>query len=412
MKTWILYVGAVLLGLASSLLLGSLASYQAVLQVLVPLMKEISLFILFPVVLILYTAGSASLLRHKNASILYLSTFLWALSTTLILTFLATLIVRVIPQSLILLPTAAAEGFHITKPTFESIKSLAVSDNAFSQLILTPTHLLPVIVLAIIAGYSIKPNYEAIRPAYVVTNSFSEATLRLSKFVSLLYAFVIMVLSAQFFSMTEMTSLLAGALPLAGVYIGLTLLFVFGILPLLFSLYTGFRKGSPYQIIFRGFAALLSSFFFQSTLESTPTIIALSEQNNRTKKRVTGTAVPLYTIIGKGGSALIASSTVAIILISSQVELSFSIILLLSLFSAFISLVSSFVVKAEVVFIMLAAYMGIGNTELTIPGAIIIMLPFIQGLSALINAVIALLGTAYTSRTISIDDPAEYTQTL
>ena len=61
---------------------------------------------------------------------------------------------------------------------------------------------------------------------------------------------------------------------------------------------------------------------------------------------------------------------------------------------------------------MLSAYMGIGNSELSVPAAIIILLPLIQGLASLINAAIALLGAAYSSRIISADDIPEHAQTL
>ncbi len=413
MKTWMLYIGAVLLGLASSLLLTTWDAYQPVLNLLVPLMKEISLFILFPVVLTLYSAGSASLLRHRNASLLYVSTLFWALSTTIILTFAASYAVYFIPEGFIALPAATTSGgLQVQIPTYESIKTLIVSDNAFSQLTVTSTHLIPMIVVSIIVGYSIKPNYEAIRPAYVVANSFAEAMLRLSKMTALLFSIPVFVLSAHFFSSTEVIQVMGDAVPLAGLYGIITLLTVFVLLPLIWGLYTGFRRGNPYRVIFRGFAALISSFFFQSTIESTMSLIALSQQNNRVKKRIAGTAIPLHSIVGKGGSALLASVTIILILADSRMEVSVLFIALIALFAAFVSLVSSFAVRTEVLFIMLAAYMGIGNGELALPQALIILLPLIQGLASLINAAIALLGAAYSSRMISADDIPEHAQTL
>ena len=413
MKTWMLYIGAVLLGLASSLLFQTWESYQPILQLLVPLMKEISLFILFPVVLTLYSAGSASLLRHRNASLLYVSTLFWALSTTLILTFAASYAVYFIPEGFLALPAVASSGgVQVQIPTYESIKNLIVSDNAFSQLTVTSTHLLPMIVVSIIVGYSIKPNYEAIRPVYVVANSFAEAILRLSKVTTLLFAVPVFVLSAHFFSSVQLMALIVEAAALAGLYGLITILVLFALLPLIWGLYTGFHRGNPYSVIFRGFSALISSFFFQSTIESTMALIALSQQNNRVKKRIAGTSIPLFSIFGKGGSALLASVTVIVILTGTDMELNVLFIALIALFSAFVSLVSSFAIRTEVVFIMLTAYMGIGNSELSVPSAIIILLPLIQGLASLINAAIALLGAAYSSRIISADDIPEHAQTL
>ncbi len=414
MKTWILYIGAVLLGLASSLLLGSWGPYGSTLQILVPLIKDISLFILFPVILVLYTAGSASLLRHRDTPVLYISTILWALASTLIITIAASLPLLAAPGSLFSIPLEGTGGaIDLQSPTYESIKALAISDNAFTQLTRSTTHLLPLMVVAAIAGYSIKPNYEAIRPAYVVTNSFAEASMRLSRVFSVFFAIPVMVLSAQFFASREMLSVLAQAVPLLVLYAGITLLTILVILPLIYSLFTGFRKGNPYIILFNGLAGMIASFFFQSTLESSVTLIALAEQNNRVKKRIAGTAIPLYTILGKGGSSLLASVSITIILFSTgSVEVSIRILLLLALFTSLVSLLSSFVPKYEVVFIMMIAYLGLGAGPLTIPAILVLMLPAIQGFSAMINAAITLLGASFTSRIVSNEDPAPYQQTL
>jgi len=177
---------------------------------------------------------------------------------------------------------------------------------------------------------------------------------------------------------------------------------------------TGFRKGNPYKILFNSFASIVTSFFYMSTLESTISMIALGEHNSNVKKRVAGTAFPLYTIIGKGGSAMIATFTLLLIFKNSGSEpISLISLLLVALFASLVSLLSSFVPRFEVLFIIMFTYSGLFGRVLQTPGAFIILLfPFIQGLAAIIDSSIAILGATFTSRIISEDQKTPYHQIM
>lgn len=415
MKTWILYTGSILFGFAATLLLGAWQPYATFITFMVPMVKDISLFLLFPIVFILFMAESASLRRHKDAPLLFFSTLFWSLFTTIILTLSAMGLSLLLPESFTQFAQVATQDAPVLQSvTFEGIRTLLFSNNAFTQFTKSTTSLLPILVVAGIIGYALKPDYEVLRPAYVVTNSFAEVIMRLSRILTYLAAIALFFLSAFISMQSNLITALYKALPISLMYIAVVLIALTLLLPLLFALVTGFKRGNPYAILFNSFASIVTSFFYMSTLESTISMIALGEHNSNVKKRVAGTAFPLYTIIGKGGSAMIATFTLLLIFKNSgTIQLTIVPLLLLTLFASLVSLLSSFVPRFEVLFIMIFTYSGLFGTLLETPGSFILLLfPFIQGLAAVIDSSIAILGAAFTSRIISDDQKTPYHQMM
>ncbi len=74
------------------------------------------------------------------------------------------------------------------------------------------------------------------------------------------------------------------------------------VLPLLFAIATRF-KVNPYQVLYRMLAPSLAALFTGSIFFSTPISIPLSRHNLGCQKRVSATAFPLYTLIGRGGGS-------------------------------------------------------------------------------------------------------------
>jgi len=407
MKAWIIYIGALLFGFAASTLLGAWQPYISFISFMVPIVKELTLFFLFPLVFILFTAESASLRRHQDTTHLYLSTIFWSLATTLLLTLAAMGLAVVLPKVVNLSLPMTTQAFPaIESLSFEQIKTLLFSDNAFTQFTKSTTSLLPIIVVAAIVGYALKPDYEALRPAYVVTNSFAEVAMRLSRVITMVMAIAILFLAAGFTINSNLIQAVYTYLPLILSICAIAIIALNIILPLMYGLFTGFKKGNPYRLLFGAFSSLITSFLFMSTLESTITLVALGEHNNNVKKRIAGTAFPLYTIIGKGGSSMIATFTLITVLTwTGTIEFTIGTLLLVVLFASLVSLLSSFVPRFEVVFIMMFTFYGLAGAPLEgTLSSVIILLPFIQSFAALIDTGVAILGASFTSRLISQED--------
>lgn len=406
MKTWITYPAAILLGFSAHMLLGGWGPYETLLDVVVPYARELGLFILFPVVFVLFASATASLRRYKDTAVVFSSTILWGLFTTLLLSFSGMALALVLPNGLAgfaaASPAMAAERFF----DFSMLGSLFVSRNAFAQFTASDITLLPVMILALLAGIALRPDKEAIRPAYVTLNSFAEAMLRLSRLFTIIVGALLMFISADWFRTAGITQLLTGsAWYLLGLLIA-AVAAVIVIIPLFFVLLSLLKGGNPFRVLLGVFPALLASGFSGSLLFGATPLIALSQHNAGNRKRVAGISVPILTIIGRGGSAMIATFTIIhLILAMGASSLSMRMMVFIALFSALFSFASSFSPSFEVPFIIMMVLKGIDvrSADLAV-GGLLVLLPVISLASLVIDAAAVAFGSTFSSRIVSPDD--------
>jgi len=405
MKTWSTYPAAIILGFSAHLLLGGWAPYETVIDLVVPFTRQLGVFILFPVIFVLFTAATASLRRYKDTAIVFSSTILWGLLTTLFLSFLGMGLAMATPSGFTELPATAA-GPAMQFFDLSSLGSLFINENAFMQFTLSTTTLLPIMVVALLAGIALRPDREGIRPAYVMVNSLSEAMLRLARIFTVLGAALLLFISADFFR----TFSLAELLPWSSWYLLGLLIAIVGaigiLLPLLYAITTLFRGGNPYRIILGIFPALFSCAFSGSILFGTTPLLALSQQNNGVRKRTAGIGIPLLTIIGRGGSALIATFTIIkVITFIGASGPSVQTMIFIALFSALFSFSASFSAGIEVPFIFVMVLQGIQASSVAqAAGGLWVLLPLIRFSSLIIDAAVIGFGGAFSSRTVSPDD--------
>ncbi len=405
MKTRITYPIAILLGFAASLLLGDWIPYQNFLSVTVPIVKLLGIFILFPVAFILVMSAVASLRRYKDTAIVFSSTILWALFTTLILSFAGMGLFMARPFS-IAIQGAAGNSYQSSFFDFSNLLQMFLSENAFSQFTLSNTTLLPVIVVALFIGIALRPDKEALRPAYVVVNSFAEVMMRLTRIITILGAIFLLFISASWFGEFTMEGLLRTN---SWILIGLAIAIVatLGILlPLIFGLFTRFKGGNPYNVLLGVFPAILATGFSGSILYGTTPLLALSQQNNGVRKRALGLSIPLLTVIGRGGSALIATFVSLGLLTTLQgVQPTLQIMVFVALGSALFSLGAAFSPGIEVLFIILMIFNGVQASAVSIvEPQIILLLPLLQIIALFLDAAVIAFGSAFSSRIVSADD--------
>lgn len=402
MKTWITYPAAILFGLAATLLLQEWLPYTDFLRIAVPIAKQLGLFVLFPIVFTLFTAATASLRRYKDTVIVYSSAIFWGLLTALLLSFLGMGLSIILPFGLNLPSTAAS--LDITFFDFSSLPRLFMAENAFEQLTRSSISLLPLIILALVFGIALRPDREAIRPAYVVVNSFAETMMRLSRIATVIGAALILLISAQWFLEFPGITLLKGSFWFV---IGLVITMIgaiFVVLPLVFGIATLFKGGNPYKILFGVLGALLASGFSGNLLFGTTPLIALSQRNCGVRKRVSGISIPLLTIMGRGGSAMVATYTIINLLKASNVTPSLQTLVVIALFSALFSFGASFSPGVEVLYIMALVMAGLQFDGESMISHVVILLPCLQMAALVTDTAINAFGTTFGSRIVSPDD--------
>jgi Na+/H+-dicarboxylate symporter len=403
MKTWITYPAAIIFGLAATLLLKDWQPYTDFLNAIVPFAHQLGLFVLFPIVFTLFTAATASLRRYKDTIIVFSSAFFWGLITALLLSFLGMGLAIASPFVLDLPPSTSQPEVNFFQ--FSTLSNFFITTNAFNQFTVTSISLLPILIVAMVFGISLRPDREAIRPAYVVVNSFAEAMMRLARIFSVIGAALLLVISAKWFMdfpglWVSKENILFSVALLATVVIAIFLL-----LPLLFGVATLFKGGNPYKILFGTMGALLASGFSGSLLFGTTPLIALTQHNCGVRKRVSGISIPLLTILGRGGSAMVASFTIITLIESMGNPLSLQSMVAIALFSALFSFGASFSPGLEVIFIMVFVMGGIqGEGTSILSSGIVVLLPCLQMAALITDSAINAFGTTFGSRIVSPDD--------
>lgn len=406
MKTWITYPAAILLGFSAHMLLGGWAPYEVLLGLTVPFMRELGVFILFPVVFVLFTSSVASLRRYKDTAIVFSSTLLWALFSTLLLSFLGMAAAILLPQGSGALSGTASPNSVEGLFDLSRLSGYFISPNAFAQFTVTSTSLLPILVIGLVIGIALRPDRETIRPAYVTVNSFAEAMMRLARIFTIMGAALLLFLSAEWFGSMDIRKLLPGNTWFLLGVASMIIVSLFILLPLIFAVLSLFRGGNPFRVLLGVFPALLSAGISGNLLFSTTALLALSQQNNGVRKRVAGISIPLLTIIGRGGSSMIATFTViqVIRLLGGSLP-SIQTMILLTLFSALFSFVSSFSAGMEVMFILFMVLKGIdAGSAGAVAGSVMVLLPILHVSALVIDAAVIAFGSVFCSRIISPDD--------
>ena len=410
MKTWITYPAAIIFGFAATLLLQDWQPYANFLNAVVPFAKQLGLFVLFPIVFTLFTAATASLRRYKDTIIIFSSALFWGLLTALLLSFVGMGLAIVLPFTINLQP---GQGTVPNFFDFNSLSSLFLADNAFEQFTVASTTLLPVIVLAFIFGLAMRPDRESIRPAYVVLNSLAETMLRLARIFTVIGAALVLVISAHLFLQFPALAIFKGNLWFGLGLVAIVAVAVLVILPLLYGIATLFKGGNPYTVLFGTLGAMLASGFSGNILFGTTALIALTQQNCGARKRVTGISIPLLTILGRGGSAMVATYTVLTMLISMGASPSLSTMVAIALFSALFSFAASFSPGAEVIFIMVLAMGGIqGDGNQVLSSGILLFIPFLQMAALVTDTAVNAYGATFGSRIVSPDDRVPFEEMM
>ncbi|WP_320129051.1 cation:dicarboxylate symporter family transporter [uncultured Sphaerochaeta sp.] len=399
MKTWITYLAATALGLAATLLFGDIAAFRQAMYTITALLVQIGGFVLIPLVFFGFSSGIASLRKDEKGGIFTRTSITWSVLSTLLLALCGAFIFGLFPVAFPASSTAGSDPSVIKTVASQSLSTLFNSMlpiNPFYSLSSAESFLLPVIVISCIFGYFLKPNVEIIRPAYVTMNSLSETMFRLARSYAAVGHFFIFFASSYWFSRLQDEGTVFVASRLLILLLASTVFVVLGVLPLLFALLTKF-KVNPYRLLYRVLAPAIAGLFSGSIFFTSPMTISLSRHNLGCQKRVSATAVPLYTFIGRGGSAMIAAASICSLLYATSGSMpSLKIVLFVGLASAGVSYASSLYLGYEVFFIAVIALkwlrIDLHGAEMTLIG----LMPLLNGLGVLVDSFIAALGTSYT----------------
>ena len=251
MKTWITYIAAMLMGLATSLLFGTFIQTAGILSSVSSYMISLGVFISIPVIFITLASGTASLMKDKKGKKVFGFSLLWSVVTAIILAFAAAVVFIAKPEGFPVTSSAgSAPGTLLSHVSYMmgSAGSALYPLNAFWTLASTTRFILPLIIISWILGLALKPSADIIRPAYTTMNSFSEVMYRVSRTYTVYGFFLVFITSASFFTDVYQEKTIFAVPEYAKLLTIAAIAAVIVVLPLLYAIFTGFRK-NPYKVL-------------------------------------------------------------------------------------------------------------------------------------------------------------------
>ena len=412
MKTWLTYLAAAAFGLAFATTFKDSAGYISFITFASEIVLRLGAFIVFPLAFFTMSSGTASLSRKPGrTSYVWLTTILWAALTTIVLSIITVVIFRLIPVAFpatSTVPESAEQAAQIesllassTLTRMSSANPLSI--NAFVNFIKSADCLLPIILLALVFGYAVRPTSEIVRPAYITLNSISEVMFRLAKKVARLLWIGIFFISGTWFHQLSTDASKPGSAKFIVLCAMIGVFMLLGFIPFIYALLTGFKR-NPYRQIIRLLSAGVASFFSVNYLFSQSTLYTDCRINLGIQKNVVSTALPIHSILTKGGSALVSSLCTCSLVFAINGSLPTTVqMLTIALACTLASFISALHAGYEVLF---TTTFALGLLSVDMSGAqlaIIGMLPLLNGMALMLDIMLAGLGTSFTACHLNAD---------
>ena len=331
-------------------------------------------------------SGTASLRKNRLGGRTVRITIFWAVVTTLILSMLGVILANGIRQ---IFPVSSSAGGNYT----EVLSSFTSSIDALDSGSIIGKFFLPLVFAAFILGAALTPSSDVIRPAYTVMNSFSEAVYRIQRTAAYFGAFYVYVAGTAFFlNIWQEKTAFVSPEPFVALALSV-LLVIMVVLPLLYAIFTGFRK-NPYGVVGRGLAGLLTAFLSSNIYASSLMGESLSRSNMGIQKRISSTATPLSILIARGGTAFVSTLTTVTLLKTLGAEISTFALVILALTISGLSLVSSFFPGVEIAVVSVFAIRFLNINVYGAEAAIVALLPILNGFAIMIDVLISFMASA------------------
>lgn len=331
-------------------------------------------------------SGTASLRKNRLGGRTVRITIFWAVVTTLILSMLGVILANGLPQ---IFPVSSSAGGNYT----EVLSSFTSSIDALDSGSIIGKFFLPLVFAAFILGAALTPSSDVIRPAYTVMNSFSEAVYRIQRTAAYFGAFYVYVAGTAFFlNIWQEKTAFVSPEPFVALALSV-LLVIMVVLPLIYAIFTGFRK-NPYGVVGRGLAGLLTAFLSSNIYASSLMGESLSRSNMGIQKRISSTATPLSILIARGGTAFVSTLTTVTLLKTLGAEISTFALVILALTISGLSLVSSFFPGVEIAVVSVFAIRFLNINVYGAEAAIVALLPILNGFAIMIDVLISFMASA------------------
>ncbi|HIS14633.1 MAG TPA: cation:dicarboxylase symporter family transporter, partial [Candidatus Ornithospirochaeta stercorigallinarum] len=309
MKTWFTYIAAAVFALATAFLFADYQIASSTFSLISTYLVRLGTLITIPVIVFSFPSAIASLRKDRLGGYAASSIITWTLVTSIILPMVPAVFFYLYPSAFPVTSSAGSSGdlvgYYTEYAMMSNINALSVV-NPFNTIATASSIVLPLIILSWIFGIFLNPSSDTIRPAYAVMNSFSEIMHKIARFYTV-YGYIIAYFSLTDLFLSAYVEKTVIAVPsFLFMLLIITGIIVFALLPILFALFTKFKK-NPYKVLFLSISSLVMSLSTGNVLSSVATNMTTSRYSLGVQKRNAVTSTIFFSLFSKGGSAAIST---------------------------------------------------------------------------------------------------------
>lgn len=331
MKIWIkLLVGSVI-GVIAGIFIPAQA--QGFFDSLAGLLIGVGRYVLFPFVFFSLGIGTSELRQEKRLARVYLSGLKYLALCAGLLVLIGTLSVLVFPPERIPITVEAEKAFAPVS-IMDGLRAI-FPRNLFSVFWGSGDFLVPLIVLAFLLGVNMDFDRQLTRPIVQIFDSLSRIFYHLNSLVVELFGFAMIVITAAWMMRISHADLAMykQILIILAVDVGIV---VFGVFP--GCLYLLGVKENPYRWLYAAMGPAIAGLFTGDAYLSMGVLTKHGKESLGVPRMIGSAVYPLFAVLGRAGTAMIASVSFILILRSySSLEITFLQTLWVMLFSFIVS---------------------------------------------------------------------------
>lgn len=410
MKTWFTYIAAAVFALATAFLFADYQIASSTFSLISTYLVRLGTLITIPVIVFSFPSAIASLRKDRLGGYAASSIITWTLVTSIILPMVPAVFFYLYPSAFPVTSSAGSSGdlvgYYTEYAMMSNINALSVV-NPFNTIATASSIVLPLIILSWIFGIFLNPSSDTIRPAYAVMNSFSEIMHKIARFYTV-YGYIIAYFSLTDLFLSAYVEKTVIAVPsFLFMLLIITGIIVFALLPILFALFTKFKK-NPYKVLFLSISSLVMSLSTGNVLSSVATNMTTSRYSLGVQKRNAVTSTIFFSLFSKGGSAAISTFLILTLITAMGGILDSTTIILVALAASAASFVAFTSFGMESV---ITTYIALKILNVDLYGAesaLLSILMITNGLSSLLDSVVIAMGTKAVSVATKTDMDVPY----
>ena len=410
MKTWFTYIAAAVFALATAFLFADYQIASSTFSLISTYLVSLGTLITIPVIVFSFPSAIASLRKDRLGGYAASSIITWTLVTSIILPMVPAVFFYLYPSAFPVTSSAGSSGdlvgYYTEYAMMSNINALSVV-NPFNTIATASSIVLPLIILSWIFGIFLNPSSDTIRPAYAVMNSFSEIMHKIARFYTV-YGYIIAYFSLTDLFLSAYVEKTVIAVPsFLFMLLIITGIIAFALLPILFALFTKFKK-NPYKVLFLSISSLVMSLSSGNVLSSVATNMTTSRYSLGVQKRNAVTSTIFFSLFSKGGSAAISTFLILTLITAMGGILDSTTIILVALAASAASFVAFTSFGMESV---ITTYIALKILNVDLYGAesaLLSILMITNGLSSLLDSAVIAMGTKAVSVATKTDMEVPY----